>query len=64
MIGSCSVTALAVEKAPLLGDMPKRHVGYALTLSGIFGLMIARIGYVLLNFKTAMKGVESKLKPK
>ena len=63
-IGSHSVTALALVKALLLGDMPKRHVGYALTLSGIFGLMIARIGFVLLNFKTDMKGLESKLKPK
>ena len=27
-----SVTALAVAKAHLLGDMPKRHVGYAQTL--------------------------------
>ena len=31
-IGSHSVTALALAKALLLGDMPKRHVGYALTL--------------------------------
>ena len=30
-----SVTALAVARALWLGDMPKRHVGYALTLSGI-----------------------------
>ncbi|MCB1194308.1 MAG: hypothetical protein KDK90_27995, partial [Leptospiraceae bacterium] len=36
-----SVTALAVEWAYLLGDMPKRHVGYALTLDGkISGLSI------------------------
>ncbi|MCB1192577.1 MAG: hypothetical protein H7A23_16815 [Leptospiraceae bacterium] len=34
-IGSHSVTALAVEWAYLLGDMPKRHVGYALTLCAI-----------------------------
>ncbi|MCP5498001.1 MAG: hypothetical protein H7A23_25890 [Leptospiraceae bacterium] len=34
-IGSCLVTALALAKAHLLGDMPKRHVGYALTLDAI-----------------------------
>ena len=40
-IGSYSVTALAMVKAHLLGDMPKRHVGYALTLDGkISGLSI------------------------
>ena len=33
--GSYSVTALAVAKAQLLGDMPKRHVVYALTLDAI-----------------------------
>ncbi|MCP5494894.1 MAG: hypothetical protein H7A23_10090 [Leptospiraceae bacterium] len=35
LIGSYSVTALALAKVPWPGDMPKRHVGYALTLDGI-----------------------------
>ena len=36
-----SVTALALAKALWLGDMPKRHVGYALTLDGkITGLIL------------------------
>ena len=51
IIGSYSVTALAVAKALLLGDMPKRHVGYALTLSAIAGLIIARIRSDLLDFE-------------
>ena len=50
-IGSYSVTALAVKWAFLLGDMPKRHVGYALTLGDISGLMIAINRLVLLDFE-------------
>ena len=37
------------QKAYLLGDMPKRHVGYALTLGDISGLMNARSRLILLK---------------
>ena len=39
------------KKLYWLGDMPKRHVGYALTLSAIAGLIIARIRSDLLDFE-------------